>query len=134
MNVHTDGNAVPPRNDDLGNILDDLAGFTWIPGILRILDGIRETAEAAAAGQLSLDQTQTALAVIAGASGVDLLTLLGALARDLTDSTTNPALDQLPDDARKTTQLHGEHLVRHLADDHQLHQHAAEAAAAITGT
>jgi hypothetical protein len=115
---------------ELGDVLDDLAGFAWIPGIGQILAGFRETAEAAAAGHLTTDQTQTTLAVTAGSPGVDLLTVLGLLARHLTD--TNPALAAIPDDARKEAQRHTENLVRHLADD-ELHQHASEAAAAVDG-
>lgn len=127
--VHTAGNAVPPVDGtELGDVLDDLAGIH--PAIDLIRDGIRHLAH----DRLTLDQTQTIVATLAGASdGTDLLTAIGYLVARLTNPDTNPTLRTLPFDRQKTTQHHGETLVHHLADD-QLHQHASEASAAITGT
>ncbi|WP_045562756.1 hypothetical protein [Streptomyces sp. FxanaA7] len=126
--VHTAGNAVPPVDGtDLGDILDDLEGFH--PGIDLIRDGIRLIAT----DRLTLAQTQTLCAVLAGANGVDVLTLIAHTVARLTDADTNPSLRTLPLEQQKTAALHGEHLVFDLADD-DLHQHASEAAAAITGT
>ncbi|WP_328545490.1 hypothetical protein [Streptomyces europaeiscabiei] len=127
--VHTPGNAVPPVDDtELGGVLEDLEGFH--PGIDLIRDGIRLIAT----DRLTTAQTQSLCAALAGANGVDVLTAIGLLVARLTDADTNPALRTLPFEQQKTTQLHGENLVRHLADDEDLHQHASEASAAITGT
>ncbi|MFM9780446.1 hypothetical protein [Streptomyces scabiei] len=126
--VHTDGNAVPPLDGtELGGVLEDLERFH--PGIDLIRDGIRLIAT----DRLTTDQTQTLCATLAGANGVDVLTAIGLLVARLTDAESNPGLRALPFEQQKTAALHGERLVFDLADDH-LHQHASEAAAAITGT
>ncbi|KFG02748.1 hypothetical protein IQ62_00180 [Streptomyces scabiei] len=126
--VHTPGNAVPPVDDtELGGVLDDLDGFH--PGIDLIRDGIRLIAT----DRLTVEQTQALAASLAGANGVDVLTTIGLLVARLTDADTNPALRALPFEQQKTAALHGERLLFDLADD-DLHQHASEAAAAITGT
>lgn len=127
--VHTAGNAVPPVDGtNLGDLLEDLAGVH--PGIDLIRDGLRLLAH----DRLTVDQTQTLCAALAGSpDGTDLITAVGLLVSRLTDADTNPALRTLPFEQQKTAQLHGENLVHHLADD-DLHQHASEAAAAITGT
>jgi hypothetical protein len=121
--------SVPPLDDDLGDALDDLAGFRWLPGIAQILDGI----ETAATTPLTADQTQTMCAVIAGSAGADLLSLLGLLVQRLTNPTSNPCLRQLPEDQRKQTQRYGEQVAFDLLEP-DLHQAASEASAAITGT
>ncbi|MDX2800108.1 hypothetical protein [Streptomyces scabiei] len=127
-NLHTAGNAVPPVDDtDLGDVLDDLEGFH--PGIDLIRDGIRLIATS----RLTTAQTQTLCSALAGAKDVDVLTAIGLLVARLTTADTNPALHALPFEQQKTTALHGERLLFDLADD-DLHQHASEAAAAITGT
>lgn len=126
--VHTAGNAVPPVDGtDLGDILDDLEGFH--PGIDLIRDGIRLIAT----DRLTTSKTQSLCAALAGATDTDVLTAVGLLVARLTDADTNPALRTLPLEQQKTTALHGERLVFDLADD-DLHQHASEAAASITGT
>ena len=126
--VHTAGNAVPPLDGtELGGVLEDLEGFH--PGIDLIRDGIRLIAT----DRLTTDQTQTLCATLAGANGVDALTAIGLLVARLSNADTNPALRTLPFEQQKAAALHGERLVFDLADDH-LHQHASEAAAAITGT
>lgn len=126
--VHTAGNAVPPVDGtDLGDLLEGLAGVH--PGIDLIRDGLRLLAH----DRLTVDQTQTLCAALAGsADGTDLITAVGLLVARLTDADSNPALRTLPFDRQKTTQLHGENLVHHLAHD-DLHHHASEAAAAIDG-
>ncbi|MBP5918758.1 hypothetical protein F3K34_44035 [Streptomyces sp. LBUM 1486] len=127
--VHTPGNSVPPLDDtELGGVMDDLEGFH--PGIDLIRDGIRLIAT----DRLTTAQTQSLCAALAGAKGVDVLTAVGLLVARLTDADTNPALRTLPFEQQKTAQLHGENLVHHLADDEDLHQHASEVSAAITGT
>lgn len=116
---------------DLDNVLDDLAGLTWIPGITQILDGIRETQTAIAEGALSLDATQTLIASIAGSTGADLVSALAHLTAHATNPHTNPALQQITAAQQKDCQRHGEAALYHLADD-WLHQHASEASAAIS--
>jgi hypothetical protein len=127
MDLHTDGNAVPPLDGtELGNLLDDLAGIH--PGIDLIRDGVRLIA----LDRLTVDGTQTLSATAAGSSeGTDVLTLWGLLLARITNPDTNPCLRTLPFDAQKTAQQHGEALVYDLADE-DLHQHASEASAAIT--
>ncbi|MCX4911826.1 hypothetical protein [Streptomyces sp. NBC_00878] len=126
MNVHTDGNAVPPVDGtELGDVLEDLDGFN--AGIDLIRDGIRHIATS----RLAVDDTQTLIAALAGsADGTDVLTAISHLVARLTHTDTNPALRTLPFEQQKTTQRHGENLVRHLADP-DLHQHAANACGAI---
>lgn len=93
---------------ELLDLLDDLDGFAWMPGMDLILAGVRQAAEAAADGSLTLDETQTQLAVIAQPGGTDLTELLALLARTLTSPTHNRALDQLDADTAKTVQRLGE--------------------------
>ena len=127
--VHTAGNAVPPLDGtDLGNLLEDLGGIH--AGLDLMLDGARLIAT----DRLTTDQTQTLDAALAGSvDGTDALTLIGLLVARISNADSNPALRTLPFEQQKTAALHGERLVFDLADDH-LHQHASEAAAAITGT
>jgi hypothetical protein len=127
MDLHTSANAVPSVDDsELGIVLDDLAGIH--AGIDLIRDGIRLLAH----DRLTLDQTQLLAVTLAGGTdGSDVLTLIGLLVARLTNPDSNPALRGLPFDRQKNTQLHGERLVRHIADDHELHQHASNASGAI---
>ncbi|WP_331746845.1 hypothetical protein [Streptomyces sp. NBC_00842] len=126
--VHTAGNAVPPLDDELAGVLDDLAGVH--PGIDLIRDGIRLLA----LDRHSPDKTQTLLATLAGSSdGTDILTALAHLIARLSTADTNPALRTLPLDRQKEAQRHGEQALFALTDP-WLHQHASEASAAITGT
>lgn len=124
--VHTADNAVPPLDNELAGLLDDLTGIH--PGIDQIRDGIRLLA----LDRHSLDRTQTLVAALAGSEGADLLTLLALTVQRLTNPDTNPSLRTLPLDQQKETQRHGEQAA-YLLTDPDLHQPAAEAAAAITG-
>ncbi|MDK0524982.1 hypothetical protein [Streptomyces sp. ML-6] len=124
--VHTAGNAVPPLDDDLAGVLDDLAGIH--PGIDQIRSGIRLLA----LDRHTADKTQTLLAALAGSEGADVLTALAYLVGRLSTADTNPALRILPLSQQKTAQQHGEAAVYDLTDP-DLHQHASEASAAITG-
>lgn len=92
----------------LDDLLDDLAGFAWITGIGQILDGIATTQQAAAAGQLDLDTTQTLLSLLGNPHGPDLQQALAELAQDLTHPDTNPALTTLDSDTAKEVQHLGE--------------------------
>lgn len=125
----TAGNAVPPLDGtELGGVLQDLAGFS--AGIDLIRDGIRLLA----LERHTTGQTQTLCAALAGsADGTDVLTAIGLLVARLSNAESNPALRGLPFEQQKEAALHGERLVFDLADP-DLHQHASEASAAITGT
>lgn len=130
--VHTSGNAVPPLDPELEGLLDDLAGVH--PGIDLIRDGVRLIAldrlDANTRHQPT-DTTQMLAVTLAGSpDGTDVLTLIGRLVARITDADTNPALRGLSFEAQKDTRLHGENLVRHLADP-DLHQHASNASGAI---
>ncbi|WP_327335104.1 hypothetical protein [Streptomyces anulatus] len=125
--VHTAGNAVPPLDTDLAGALDDLAGVH--AGIDLIRDGI----SLLALDRHTTDSTQTLLAALAGSAGADVVTAVGHLVARLANADLNPALHGLPLDVQKTAQRHGEQAAFHLADP-DLHQHASEASAAITGT
>jgi len=116
----------------LDDTLDDLAGFGWIPGLDQILDGIRTAKAAAAAGELSLDATQTLLALLGNPDGPDLPEALAGLAPTITNPATNPALDQLAPDTAKAVQLLGE-LHAHETADYTPRDHTNEAAALISG-
>jgi hypothetical protein len=124
--VHTEGNAVPSLNGtDLGDLLDDLDGIH--AGIDLISDGIRLLA----LERLTTEQTQTITVTLAGSpDGTDVLTAIGQLVARLTNPDSNPALRHLPFDRQKACQQAGEALVYDLADP-ALHQHAANASAAI---
>lgn len=126
MTLHTEANAVPAIDGtELGGVLDDLDGFN--AGIDLIRDGIRLIATS----RLSLDETQTLCAALAGsADGTDVLTAIGHLVARLTNPDSNPALRTLPFDAQKNTQRAGECLTFHLSDP-DLHQHAANASGHI---
>jgi hypothetical protein len=125
--VHTEGNTVPPLDDDLAGCLDDLAGVH--PGIDLIRDGIRLLA----LDRHTADRTQTLLAVLAGSTdGTDILHALAHLVARLSNADTNPSLRTLPLDQQKEAQHHGEQAQFHLTDE-WLHQHASEASAAIDG-
>ncbi len=124
--VHTDGNAVPPLDPELAGLIEDLTGID--PGIDLLCDAARWIA----LSQHSVDHTQTLSVTLAGSpDGTDALTLIGLLVARITNPDSNPALRDLPFDRQKNTQLHGERLVRHIADDHDLHQHASNASGAI---
>ncbi|MFF1298167.1 MULTISPECIES: hypothetical protein [unclassified Streptomyces] len=126
MDIHTDGNAVPPVDGtELGNLLEDLDGVHAGIGLIR--DGIRLLA----LSRLTPEQTQTVIVTLAGsADGTDVLTAIGQLVARLTNPDTNPGLRELPLDRQKNTQLHGELLVHHLAAP-DLHQHASDASGSI---
>lgn len=126
MNLHTSGNAVPPLDDELAGVLDDISGVH--PGVDLIRDGIRLIS----LDRLDADKTQTILATLAGAEGVDVLTVIGLLVQRLANADSNPGLRHLPPDQQKNARHFGE-LTAYTLSDPELHQTASEAAAAIDG-
>jgi len=126
MDLHTDGNAVPPLDSELAGLLDDLADVQD-EGIDLLVAGIRHIA----LKRLTVDKTQTLAVTLAGSpDGTDVLTAIGLLAARILNADSNPALRTLPLDRQKKTQLHGELLVHHLGEP-DLHQHASNASGAI---
>jgi hypothetical protein len=124
--VHVASNAVPPLDDELAGLLDDVADAHH-PGIDLICDGIRLLA----LDRLTVEQTQLLVVTLAGgADGTDVLTAIGLLVARLTNADSNPCLRGLGKEARKTTQLHGERVHEALADP-DLHQHASNASGSI---
>lgn len=111
-------------------ILDDLSGFTWIPGIGQVIDGLCTTRTAAATGHLSVDGTQTLLTLLGNPHGPDLIEALAGLAQDITNPTTNHALTDLDPEAMKAVQLEGE-LHVHETADYAPRSHPNEAAGLI---
>lgn len=127
--IHTVGNAVPPLDDELAGLFDDLAAV-HDAGVDQILAGLRLIALA----RHTADRTQTLIATLAGgADGTNVLTAIGRVIARLADADTNPALRTLPLDQQKNAQLAGEHTAYALSDP-DLHQYASETAAAIDGT
>jgi hypothetical protein len=126
--VHTADNAVPPVDGtEVGGLLEDLTGIH--AGIDLIRDGIRLLA----LNRLTLDQTQTIIAALAGgADGTNVVNLIGQLIARLATADSNPALRGLPYEQQKLVQLHGETTAFALAHD-QLTQFASDTSAAITG-
>ena len=125
--VHTAGNAVPPLDDELAGLLDDLAGVH--PGIDLIRDGLRLIA----LDRHTVDMTQTLVAVLAGGSGgLNLVNTIGQLIARLADADTNPALRHLPLEQQKQARREGQNTAYWLADP-DLHQTASETSAAIDG-
>jgi hypothetical protein len=123
MNVHTEGNAIPPlRGTELGDLLDGVhAGIDLIRDGLRLIALERHT----------LDRTQTLAVTLAGSpDGTDVLTAIGYLVARLTNPDTNPTLRTLDFDQQKNTQQAGERLIYDLADP-ALHQHASDASGHI---
>ncbi|MGW1468440.1 hypothetical protein ACWCPT_29360 [Streptomyces sp. NPDC002308] len=119
----------PTATSDLDGLFEDLAGFSWLPGIDQVLNGFRAVAAATESGDLTVDQTQTLLAVLAGApDGTDLL---GVIAHLVTLTATNPGLARIPAHRQKAARQHTERTQALLLDP-DLHTPAAEASAAIS--
>lgn len=126
--VHTAGNAVPPLDDDLQDLIDDLRGIH--PGLDLALDGIRHLL----LDRHTPDTTQTLIAGLAGGSdATNLIALIGAGIARLAHPDNNPALRCLPLDRQKTIQLRGE-VTGHVLAHPDLGQFASDTSAAITGT
>jgi hypothetical protein len=119
--------GVPPLDDDLEILLEDLDGLRWLPGMAQILDGFRTTLTA----QFSPDETQTLCAGIAGSAGADLLSLLGRAVQRLTDPASNAGLMSLNEEQRKAVRTAGERTA-FVLDDPDVHQPAVDAAGAIS--
>jgi hypothetical protein len=104
--VHTADNAVPPLDDDLEGILEDLSGIH--PGIDQIRAGFRLLA----LDRLTRDQTQTIISAIGGSDGADITGLQAAVVARLTDPDTNPCLRELhPDVANDVRRIGGAYAI-----------------------
>ena len=126
--VHTAANAIPPLDDDLADLLDDLAAV-HDPGIDQILSGLRLLA----LSRHTPDRSQTLIATLAGgADGTNVVAAIGHLIARLADPDTNPALRPLPLDQQKQSTLAGQRTAFALTDP-DLAQYASETAAAIDG-
>jgi hypothetical protein len=102
--VHTPDGAVPPldRDTELAGRIEDLEGIH--PGVDLWLAGARLIAT----DRLTRDETQTLLAVLGGsADNTDLLGLVGALVRHLSDAEFNPALRTLDADTAANVRRRG---------------------------
>lgn len=128
QHVHTDGNAIPALDDEMAGLFDDLASVQDA-GIDQILAGLRLIALA----RHTADHTQTLIATLAGGSDATNVTaLIGQVIARLANADQNPALRHLPLEQQKTARHHGE-LAHYALADPDLHQTAAETAAAIDG-
>lgn len=116
---------------DLDDVLDDLDGFEWIPGLAQVLEGIRTIQDAARTGRLGLEATQTLLSLLGNPDGPDLPEALALLAQEVTNPDTNPSLTALTPDTAKTVQRLGEAHARDTAD-YTPRTHTNEAAALIS--
>jgi hypothetical protein len=126
--VHTDGNAIPPLDDELAGLLEDLADV-HDAGVDQIISGLRLIA----LSRHSIDRTQTLVAVLAGgADGLNLVAAIGQVIARLANADTNPSLRTLPLHQQKTTQLNGETTAFVLAHP-DLAQFASDTSAAIDG-
>lgn len=126
--VHTADNAIPPLDDELEGLFEDL-GAVHDAGVDQILAGLRHIALT----RHTVDRTQTLISVLAGGyGGLNLVTAIGQVIARLSDADTNPALRELPIDQQKNAQRAGE-LAHHALADPDLHQTAAETCGAITG-
>ena len=126
--VHTADNAMPPLDDELAGLLEDLAAVQD-PGVDQILAGLRLIALT----PHSIDRTQTLVAVLAGGTdGLNVVALTGQIIARLASPDTNPALRTLPEERQKLAQLNGETTAFVLAHP-DLAQFAADTSAAIDG-
>ena len=124
--LHTDGNAVPPLDDDLDGALYDTACVH--PGIDLIRDGFRLLAT----DRLTADETQTILATLTGYAGADIVTALALTVQRLTNPDSNPALRGMPADRQQQTRELGEQYA-HLSNEFTPRPYAAEACGLIDG-
>ena len=126
--VHTADNAMPPLDDELAGLFEDLAAVQD-PGVDQILAGLRLIALT----PHSIDRTQTLVAVLAGgADGLNVVNVIGRVIARLADADTNPALRSLPLERQKTARREGQNAAFWLSDP-DLHQTASETCAAIDG-
>lgn len=126
--LHTAGNQVPPLDDELAGLLEELADV-HDPGVDQIIAGLRLIA----LSRHSIDRTQTLVAVLAGgADGTNLVAAIGQVIARLANPDTNPALRTLELHQQKTAQLHGETTGFVLAHP-DLAQFASDTSAAIDG-
>lgn len=120
--------TVPLLDDDHQALLGELAGVH--PALDQILSGFRILALA----RLTTEQTQTVLHVLGGSTseGTDLLGVIAATVRRLTDPDTNPALRHLPTEQQDTARQYGDQYA-HYDAEFAPRELIAEANAAISG-
>lgn len=104
---------VPPLNDDLAGLLQDLTGFD-VPGLALILEGFRHLN----AIPLTIRQTQTALTVLRASTDqpgqqIDIQALLLATVARLLNADENPCLRALPADVQDQARQTGRDLIEH---------------------
>jgi hypothetical protein len=118
---------VPPLDDELAGLLDDLAGIH--PGIDMICDAIRLIA----LDRHTADESQSLIAAYAGgADGTNVVTAIAMGIARLSDADTNPSLRALPADQQKNAARAGQLACLALSDP-DLHQTASETCAVIDG-
>jgi hypothetical protein len=128
QHVHTDGNAIPPLDDELAGLFEDLADV-HDAGVDQIIAGLRLIA----LSRHTIDRTQTLVAVLAGGCRRHQPRRRdGQVIARLANPDTNPALRTLPLEQQKTAQLHGETTAFVLAHP-DLTQFASDTSAAIDG-
>lgn len=126
--VHTDGNQIPPLDDELEGLLEDLADV-HDAGVDQIIAGLRLIA----LSRHSIDRIQTLVAVLAGgADGTNLVAAIGQVIARLANADSNPSLRTLPLHQQKNAQLNGETTAFVLAHP-DLTQFASDTSAAIDG-
>lgn len=104
---------VPPLNDDLTGLLQDLTGFD-VPGLALIVEGFRHLNTS----PLTIQQTQTAATMLAGSTDqpgqqIDVAALIAATIARLLDADQNPCLRTLPDDVQDQARETGRDLIEH---------------------
>lgn len=113
--VHTADQAIPPLNQDLTALCEDLTGFH--PGIDLLIDAVRLIAT----DRHDIRQTQTLLTILQGSTDeagqqIDVSALLTALAARLLNPDENPCLRTLPTDIQDQAAETGRDLQDHDAD------------------
>jgi hypothetical protein len=110
--VHTADQAVPPLDDDLAGLLDDLYGFH--PGLDQICDGIRHIA----LDRHTVSTTQSLVTMLAASTEppgkqTDALALITGLVHRLLNADDNPCLRGLPADVQEQARKAAQHLTDH---------------------
>lgn len=124
--MHTDGNAIPPLDDELEDVLATLRGIH--PALDLIADGYRLLL----LDRHTVDASQTLVAALGGWEQRSVVALAGLAIQRLATPDTNPCLRVLPFDRQKIAQINGETTAFVLTSP-TLAQFAADTSAAIDG-